>query len=121
MLSASIAQRLEFAIEQHHVPEFLRPHLGSRGLVYQANQKDKAVQTSGPAFAPVMPEIRTEVRREVGVPEQVHIVPGDQCYHVFNPCHAFRHRGTQGRVQTLRICEYCETSGERLMIAWARN
>ena len=100
------------------VPETPR---GEQRLVYQANQKDKAVQTSGPAFAPVMPEIRKEVRREVGVPEQVHIVPGDQCYHVFDPCHAFRHRGTQGHVQTLRICEYCETSGERLMIAWARN
>ena len=81
--------------------------LGKQRLAYRANQKDKAVQTSGPAFAPVVPEIRTEVRREVRIPEQVHIVPGNQCYHVFNPCHAFRHRGTQGRVQTLRICEYC--------------
>ena len=83
--------------------------VGSGPLTYRANQRDRGVQTTGPSFAPVVPEVRTEVqvRTEVRVPETIHIVPGNQCYHVFNPCHAFRHRGTQGRVQTLRICEYC--------------
>ncbi|CAE7228639.1 RE1, partial [Symbiodinium sp. CCMP2456] len=79
----------------------------SRSTVYQSDQRDKAVQTTGPAFAPCVPEVRTEVRREVQVPENVHIVPGNQCFHLYNPCYAFRHRGTQERVQTLRICEYC--------------
>ena len=80
---------------------------GSERIVYKANQKDRAVQTTGPSFAPIIPEIRTEVRTELRVPEQVFYVPGGQCYHVFNPCHAFRHRGTQERVQRLRVCEYC--------------
>ena len=74
---------------------------------YRENQRDRSVQTTGPAFAPVAPEVRTEIRREVQIPERVHIVPGNQCFHIFNPCHAFRHRGTQDRVQSLRICEYC--------------
>ena len=77
--------------------------LGSARTVYRDGQRDKAVQTTGPSFAPVNPE----PRREVQVPERVHVVPGNQCFHVFNPCHAFRHRGTQERVQTLRICEFC--------------
>ena len=76
-------------------------------MTYRSGQRDRAIQTIGPDFAPVAPEIRTEVRTEVRIPERVHIVPGNQCFHVFNPCHAFRHRGTQERVQTLRICEYC--------------
>ena len=81
--------------------------LGGQPTVYRADQRDRAVQTSGPSFAPQVPQIRTEVRREIQIPEHVHIVPGNQCFHVYNPCHAFRHRGTQSRVQTLRICEYC--------------
>ena len=81
--------------------------LGTERIVYRATQRDRAVQTTGPAFAPVSPEVRTEIRREVQIPERVYIVPGNQCYHVYNPCHAFRHRGTQYRVQSLRICEYC--------------
>ena len=76
-------------------------------VVYHSHQKDRAVQTTGPSFAPIVPEVRTEVRTELRVPEQVFYVPGGQCYHVFNPCHAFRHRGTQEKVQRLRICEYC--------------
>ena len=81
--------------------------LGGARLVYKSGQRDRGVQTTGLSFAPIMPEIRTEVRTEVRIPENVHIVPGNQCFHVYNPCYAFRHRGTQGRVQTLRVCEYC--------------
>ena len=72
-------------------------------LTYRSSQKDRAVQTTGPAFVPQPSPVRTEFR----IPENIHIVPGGQCFHVFNPCHAFRHRGTQGKVCTLRICEYC--------------
>ena len=75
----------------------------AKRTVYRADQRDKGVQTTGPVFAPVAPEVRTEVR----IPGHVHVVPGNQCFHVHNPCYAFRHRGTQERVQTLRICEYC--------------
>ena len=74
---------------------------------YRSDQRDRAVQTTGPSFAPPIPEIRTEIRRELQIPDHVHIVPGNQCFHIYNPCYAFRHRGTQGRVQTLRLCEYC--------------
>ena len=81
--------------------------MGGTRLVYKSGQRDKGIQTTGPSFAPMMPEIRTEVRTEVRIPENVYIVPGNQCFHIYNPCHAFRHRGTQGRVQTLRVCEYC--------------
>ena len=81
--------------------------LGGGKTVYHSDQKDKSVQTPGPAFAPAVAEVRTEVRRELQVPERVHVVPGNQCFHLFNPCHAFRHRGTEERVQSLRICEYC--------------
>ena len=76
---------------------------GAARTVYKATQKDRAVQTTGPSFAPLTPTVRTEIR----IPDQVFYVPGGQCYHVFNPCHAFRHRGTQEKVQRLRICEYC--------------
>ncbi|CAE7460426.1 unnamed protein product [Symbiodinium sp. CCMP2456] len=41
--------------------------------VYGSNQRDKAVQTTGPAFTPVLPEVRTEVRREIQIPENVYI------------------------------------------------
>ena len=81
--------------------------LGGERTVYRSGQKDRASQTTGPTFAPTVPEIRTEIRTEWRIPERIHIVPGGQCFHVFNPCYAFRHRGTQERVQTLRICEYC--------------
>ena len=79
---------------------------GSRGadrLTYRANQRDRSIQTTGPRFAPQPPQVRTEVR----IPEQVHYVPGNQCFHLYNPCHAFRHPGTQSRVCTLRVCEFC--------------
>ena len=65
----------------------------SSRTVYRSDQKDVAIQTTGPAFRPVAPEIRTEVRTEIRVPEEVHIVPGRPCFHVFNPCHAFRRYG----------------------------
>ena len=75
--------------------------------VYRSNQKDIAIQTTGPAFRPTTPDIRTEVRTELRIPEEVHVVPGRPCFHVFNPCYAFRHTGTQAKVQTLRACEFC--------------
>ena len=81
--------------------------LGTERTVYREGLRDRAVQTTGPNFAPTVPEVRTEIRREVQIPEQVHIVPGNQCFHLYNPCYAFRHRGTQDKVQTLRICEHC--------------
>ena len=77
--------------------------LGDGRTVYGSNQKDRATQTTGPSFAPCPPQPAPEIH----IPENVFIVPGNQCYHLFNPCHAFRHRGTQSRVQGLRICEYC--------------
>ena len=80
--------------------------LGTERTIYREGLRDRAVQTTGPNFAPTVPEVRTEIRREVQIPEWVHIVPGNQCFHLCNPCYAFRHRGTQDKVQTLRICEY---------------
>ncbi|CAE7316154.1 RE1, partial [Symbiodinium microadriaticum] len=47
--------------------------LGGQPTVYRADQRDRAVQTSGPSFAPQVPQIRTEVRREIQIPEHVHI------------------------------------------------
>ena len=76
---------------------------GSDRLTYRASQRDRAIQTTGPSFAPPVPQVRTEIR----IPEQVHYVPGNQCFHIYNPCHAFRHRGTQAKVCTLRVCEFC--------------
>ena len=87
--------------------------LGVSRVVYQDSQKDKAVQTTGPSFASVVPEVRTEVRREIRVPANTYVVPANVCYHVFEHCHAFRHPGTRNRVQTLRICEYCVRHGGR--------
>ena len=70
-----------------------RRSLGTTRTVYRSKQRDRGVQTTGPSFAPVGPEVsvRTQVRSELRVPEQVHVVPGNQCLHVFNPCYAFRH------------------------------
>ena len=101
MMSAEVGDRAESSAR---VPSTL---LGDDRTFYRAEQRDRSTQTTGPSFAPVVPEVRTEIRTEWRIPERVYTVPGGQCYHVFNPCHAFRHRGTQERVQTMRICEYC--------------
>ena len=76
--------------------------LGDDRVVYQDNQRDRAVPTTGPSFAPQAPQVRTQLQ----IPEQVHYVPGNQCFHIYNPCHALRHRGTQARVCSLRVCEF---------------
>ena len=34
-------------------------------------------------------------------------MPDNECYHVYEDCYAFRHRGTREKVQRRRICQFC--------------
>ena len=95
-----IRRRSERSSASSRIPS---PPMSTSRLVYGSNQRDRSTQTTGPHFLPQPSTIRTEVQ----IPQQVYYVPGNQCFHIFNPCHAFRHRGTQARVSSLRICEFC--------------
>ena len=67
---------------------------------------DQGVQTS--AFSPVQGPGTRVIRRYVHEPPgETFIVPDNECYHVYDDCYAFRHRGTRGRVQRRRLCQYC--------------
>ena len=67
---------------------------------------DQGVQTS--AFSPVQgPGTRVILRYVHEPPGEAFIVPDNECYHVYDDCYAFRHRGTRGRVQRRRLCQYC--------------
>ncbi|CAE7623069.1 unnamed protein product [Symbiodinium sp. CCMP2592] len=69
-------------------------------------QVDAAVQTA--AFSPVQaPGTRVILRYVHEPPEQVFVVPDNECFHVYEDCYAFRHRGTQDRVQRRRLCQFC--------------
>ena len=67
---------------------------------------DQSVQTA--AFSPVQsPGVRVILRYVHEPPGEAFIVPGNECYHVYGDCHAFRHRGTGSRVENRRLCQYC--------------
>ena len=67
---------------------------------------DQAVQTA--VFSPVQnSEVRVILRYVHEPPGEAFIVPGNECYHVYGDCHAFRHRGTGNRVEHRRLCQYC--------------
>ena len=40
-------------------------------------------------------------------PEATYVVPDNECFHVYEDCYAFRHRGTLQRVERRRLCQYC--------------
>ncbi|CAE7254018.1 unnamed protein product [Symbiodinium sp. CCMP2592] len=67
---------------------------------------EAAVQTT--AFTPVHGPSTRVILRYVHEPaEATYIVPDNDCYHVYDDCHAFRHRGTMQRVERRRLCQYC--------------
>ena len=67
---------------------------------------DQAVQTA--VFSPVQNSgVRVILRYVHEPPGEAFIVPGNECYHVYGDCHAFRHRGTGNRVEHRRLCQYC--------------
>ena len=67
---------------------------------------DQGVQTT--AFTPVQgPGTRVILRYVHEPPAESFYVPDNECYHVYEDCYAFRHRGTRGRVERRRICQYC--------------
>ncbi|CAE7303462.1 unnamed protein product, partial [Symbiodinium sp. KB8] len=69
--------------------------------------KDCAAQAG--AFTPRPPpaDVHVILRYVHEPPEDASIVPGNSCYHVYGDCYSFRHRGTLGRVEQRRICQYC--------------
>ena len=80
----------------------------ARGIKETANA---AVQTT--AFMPVTgPQTRVILRYVHEPPGEVFTVPNNECFHVYSDCHAFRHRGTLGRVENRRLCQYCSHRAE---------
>ena len=67
---------------------------------------DEGVQTSAVSPAPG-PSTRVILRYVHEPPGESFIVPDNECYHVYEDCYAFRHRGTRSRVQRRRLCQYC--------------
>ena len=75
----------------------------ARGVKQTSSQ---STQTS--AFTPVQgPGTRVILRYVHEPPGLTYYVPDNECYHVYNDCYAFRHRGTKDRVQQRRICQFC--------------
>ncbi|CAE7344119.1 unnamed protein product [Symbiodinium sp. KB8] len=68
---------------------------------------DCAVQVGG--FHQCAPSSQTRVilRYVHEPPEESFVIPGNECYHIYGDCYAFRHRGTKDRVERRRICQYC--------------
>ena len=80
----------------------------ARGIKETANT---AVQTT--AFMPVTgPQTRVILRYVHEPPGEVYTVPGNECFHVYPDCHAFRHRGTLAKVEKRRLCQYCSHRAE---------
>ncbi|CAE7630141.1 unnamed protein product [Symbiodinium sp. CCMP2592] len=68
--------------------------------------KEVAIQTT--AFTPVHgPSTRVILRYVHEPPEATYVVPDNDCFHVYDDCHAFRHRGTLQKVERRRLCRYC--------------
>ncbi|CAE7486493.1 GIP [Symbiodinium sp. CCMP2592] len=60
------------------------------------------------AFTPMpAPQTRVILRYVHEPPGEAYVLPGNDCYHVYSDCHAFRHRGTADRVERRRLCLYC--------------
>ena len=78
-----------------------------RKLTKAAKETHEAgVQTA--AFSPVQsPGARVILRYVHEPPGDVFIVPDNECFHVYDDCHAFRHRGTLAKVERRRLCQYC--------------
>ena len=67
---------------------------------------DQGVQTS--VFSPVpSPGVRVILRYVHEPQSETFYVPDNECYHVYEDCYAFRHRGTREKVQRRRICQFC--------------
>ena len=52
-------------------------------------------------------QVRVILRYVHEPPEESFYIPGNECYHVYNDCYAFRHKGTLSKVERRRICQYC--------------
>ena len=65
------------------------------------------VQAGTFEHVPPPADVRVILRYVHEPPEDAYVVPGNECYHVYQDCFAFRHRGTLGRVEHRRICQYC--------------
>ena len=65
------------------------------------------VQAGAFEHIPPPADVRVILRYVHEPPEDAYVVPGNECYHVYQDCFAFRHRGTLGRVEHRRICQYC--------------
>ena len=65
------------------------------------------VQAGAFEHVPPPADVRVILRYVHEPPEDAYVVPGNECYHVYQDCFAFRHRGTLGRVEHRRICQYC--------------
>ena len=64
------------------------------------------IQTA--VFSPVQTSGTRVILRYVHEPPgETFIVPDNECFHVYDDCHAFRHRGTLARVERRRLCQYC--------------
>ena len=67
--------------------------------------QEAAVQTA--VFSPVQaPGTRVILRYVHEPPGETFVVPDNECFHVYDDCHAFRH-GTLGRVERRRLCQHC--------------
>ena len=67
---------------------------------------DASVQAG--VFTPqTIPDTRVILRYVHEPPGETFYLPGNECYHVYGDCHAFRHRGTADRVERRRLCQYC--------------
>ncbi|CAE7218690.1 unnamed protein product [Symbiodinium sp. CCMP2456] len=59
-------------------------------------------------FTPAAPpETRVILRYVHEPPGETFYIPGNECFHVYGDCHAFRHRGTADKVERRRLCQYC--------------
>lgn len=64
--------------------------------------------TQAGIFTPApAPETRVILRYVHEPPGETFYVPGNECYHVYGDCYAFRHKGTADRVERRRLCQYC--------------
>ena len=69
--------------------------------------RDCGVQAGVFHECPPSSQVRVILRYVHEPPAEAYFVPGNECYHVYGDCHAFRHRGTMNRVEGRRICQYC--------------
>ena len=71
-------------------------------------KETRDASTQAGIFTPApAPETRVILRYVHEPPGETFYVPGNECYHVYGDCYAFRHKGTADRVERRRLCQYC--------------